>query len=888
MFLLSPIALRYLPTLLLQFIIVGYLLLRPSKSEGSRYLTLGMVSALGTVLSLFLGHSIYAPISAYLYLWGASLPALAGAAFLVQFAYRFPVATYTRESRRALIVSLGMWFFLLFILATEFVEQPSLLVYNFKANLFEHHTYQRFSARSFFDLANSLLLAWILAVLARKTVTLSRQAQEAEADPPATRPWWRHLVHPQGHNAYVARSFILLFLAGIIVMIFSALDSRGLVPPGTLSLAYLLTWTAVILTYANSGTDYVSFVAKLVCIVLITVLALVGLAQAYLFHWQALAADIDRNQEISLLVPRLTGVPLTDLPEPIAYVAARPQADGLFSSNYRFLFNRRADLTPDDLAAADRQMAAALEQGRYDVVLYEFPWLAESGVAPGDWATVSRFPVGARMYRGALDNPADQYLRYALVQGDTLFEIGYRYTDVRLTQHRWGLLMLIIALVSVLVVLLIFPYFLRHVLVQPLDRLLTGVSQMQAGDHLQIDIPVTNRDEIGLLTHAFNRMVASLHILNQGLRQKIEEQTRTQRNLQSSETRFARVVTSVNDHIYLSELDETGLRVNKFISPNVETLTGYPPQSLLDDWYFWHRQITHPDDRAAVQNFSAYLNTGQSAELEYRVVRADGQVIWVRDSAKSEKLADKVIVYGVISDITVRKQAEMERTELLVTTRQAFARLAQAEENERKQLARELHDRIGQNLMALNLNLSTMRTGLLQTEPAPVDDLVTRLADSTQLLKETTQIIRNVLDDLRSPVLDTYGLLAALQRYGRQVSARSGLTIEVDGDAPAPRPAAAIENALFRITQEALTNTLKHAQANRVTITLTARQQRLRLVIVDDGQGFITPETPPKPDGERHGLGLLTIRERAEAVGGVCRIASAPNVGTQVIVEVNL
>jgi len=151
-----------------------------------------------------------------------------------------------------------------------------------------------------------------------------------------------------------------------------------------------------------------------------------------------------------------------------------------------------------------------------------------------------------------------------------------------------------------------------------------------------------------------------------------------------------------------------GDRVNKFISSNVETLTGYPPQNLLDDWYFWHRQITHLDDRTTVQKFSAHLNTGQSAELEYRVVRADGQVIWVRDSAKSEKLADKVIVYGVISDITVRKQAEMERKKLLVTTRQTFV----------------------------------------------------RLADSTQLLKETTQIIRNVLDDLRSPVLDTYGLLA--------------------------------------------------------------------------------------------------------------------------------
>jgi PAS domain S-box-containing protein len=681
MFLLSPVALQYLPTALLQLVIVGHLLWRQRKSPATLYLILAQGSMLLAVLFLFMAYSIYSPISAFFYGWGATLGAMGGAVFMVQFAYRFPVATHERESRPVLVVSLVLWASLLLFLVAQTIWQPSMLVHNFDAHIFEHHVLQGVSARSFFHLTNALLMVWAIVVWARKSVTLSQQQTQTSTDAPSPCVWWRCLVHPQGRQAHIARSLIFIFLAGAIAMGFSAMDDRGLVPPGTFSTVYLLTWAAAILTYANSGTTFVSFVDKLVSIVLITILAIVGISQAFVFQWQALTYDIDRSQEVALLAPRLTGAPMTDLPEPIAYIAARPLSDGLFSNDYRFLFNRSEDLTTDDLTADDQQMAAALAQGRDVVVLREFPWLAQTGIAPTNWPTLTAFPPSTPMYRGALTAPDDQYVRYTLVKGDTLFEIGYRCADVRMAQHRLGLVLLALTLVSVLVVILALPRFLKYVLVHPLERLVAGIEQVNAGD-LALNIPVTSSDEIGYLTQSFNQMAASLLSANQDLHTQILEQARTQRRLQQSEERFDRVVSSISDHIYMNEFDDVGRQTNRFVSSNVEALTGYPLQTLLEKVDFWLNHIVFPEDRAAAAAYSAHLAAGHEGEAEYRIVRANGIVIWVRDSATVQRRAHSISVYGVVSDITRRKKAEIERQQLLNTTREAFARLAKAEEAE--------------------------------------------------------------------------------------------------------------------------------------------------------------------------------------------------------------
>lgn len=210
------------------------------------------------------------------------------------------------------------------------------------------------------------------------------------------------------------------------------------------------------------------------------------------------------------------------------------------------------------------------------------------------------------------------------------------------------------------------------------------------------------------------------------------------------------------------------------------------------------------------------------------------------------------------------------------------ARLTEAEETERQRLARELHDQIGQNLLGLSINLSIIGSHIPNNGAAK--QAQSCLQDSLLLVDQTTERIRAVMADLRPPVLDDYGLIAALRWYGDQVAKRTGISVEVRGNESGTNLSASTEMALFRVAQEALTNVSKHAEATQVVVILEGDNGVQRLVIADDGKGFdATHRTGPE---EERGWGLLIMAERAEALGGRFWIESLPSKGTRVIVEV--
>ena len=283
--------------------------------------------------------------------------------------------------------------------------------------------------------------------------------------------------------------------------------------------------------------------------------------------------------------------------------------------------------------------------------------------------------------------------------------------------------------------------------------------------------------------------------------------------------------------------------------------------------------------------------SGQVVTVVHEHSRANGERQFVEVIASPLWGADGTF-QGVIEsmrDITKHKQAEEALQQHTERLRALAAQMAEVTEAERQRLARELHDQVGQNLTALGINLNIVRTQLPEEAAALVRS---RLDDSLSLVEQTAARIRDVMANLRPPVLDDYGLVAALHWYEEQFARRTDIAIAVEGEEPAPRLAARVENALFRIAQEALTNVAKHAQATQVTVTVEVDSGTLRLVVADDGVGFdpsTTLRTSPAhladPDGGR-GWGLLTMTERAEAVGGRCRIESDPRQGTRVIVEV--
>jgi PAS domain S-box-containing protein len=149
--------------------------------------------------------------------------------------------------------------------------------------------------------------------------------------------------------------------------------------------------------------------------------------------------------------------------------------------------------------------------------------------------------------------------------------------------------------------------------------------------------------------------------LYQQARQEITERKQAEEALRQSEERFRHVISSISDHIYVSRIEQDGSWTNVYVSPNVVELTGYPREKLMADWHFWTSDVIQPDDRATATAQRERLANGQDSEAEYRLIRADGQALWVRDSARVQSEADTTkIIYGVVGDITERKKYEEE------------------------------------------------------------------------------------------------------------------------------------------------------------------------------------------------------------------------------------
>jgi signal transduction histidine kinase len=240
-----------------------------------------------------------------------------------------------------------------------------------------------------------------------------------------------------------------------------------------------------------------------------------------------------------------------------------------------------------------------------------------------------------------------------------------------------------------------------------------------------------------------------------------------------------------------------------------------------------------------------------------------------------------LIISMLLINIRKRKQIERELKGSREQLRALAWRLAETEDKERKRLSRELHDQIGQNLTILGVNLNLLRS----LTPENAEELArSRISDSLALVKQTAERTRGLMGNLRSPVLDDYGLVAAIDLYGKQYASRTGINVKTRGPATDTRVPVQVENAMFRVVQEALTNVVKHAQATEVVISVTVADGRLSLSVEDNGAGFDTAKLA-EPSSE-NGWGFVNMSERALAVGGTCRVQSNLGLGTQVVVEV--
>jgi two-component system sensor histidine kinase UhpB len=236
-----------------------------------------------------------------------------------------------------------------------------------------------------------------------------------------------------------------------------------------------------------------------------------------------------------------------------------------------------------------------------------------------------------------------------------------------------------------------------------------------------------------------------------------------------------------------------------------------------------------------------------------------------------------------IRDITERMKSNDQLRQYSSRLRALASKSSDVVETERKHLTQELHDQVGQKLTALGINLNIVKSKLSQDVDKSIQFI---LHDSISLVEQTTECIRDVMANLRPPLLDDYGLIAALRWFCDQFTRRTNVAASVVGKETEARLAPRVELAMFRIAQEAITNIAKHAQASKLTVKLATTESSFQMVIKDDGIGFDTTKSF-EPNDEL-GWGLLTMADRAEAVDGHCSIVSASGRGTMVIVDVPL
>jgi signal transduction histidine kinase len=204
----------------------------------------------------------------------------------------------------------------------------------------------------------------------------------------------------------------------------------------------------------------------------------------------------------------------------------------------------------------------------------------------------------------------------------------------------------------------------------------------------------------------------------------------------------------------------------------------------------------------------------------------------------------------------------------------ALRRVVEAQELERRRLARELHDQTGQELISVLLGLKAVEEAKDDSEHAAA------LAAVREQVVETLHDVRRLAVELRPKALDDFGLVPALERLRDTFADQTGMRVDLESQIGERLPAD-VETALYRIVQEALTNIVKHAQASAVSIVLRRGRGAVTALIEDDGRGFT-------PDGGSDGLGLLGMGERLALLGGKLKVESTPGAGTTIVAEVPL
>jgi PAS domain S-box-containing protein len=375
------------------------------------------------------------------------------------------------------------------------------------------------------------------------------------------------------------------------------------------------------------------------------------------------------------------------------------------------------------------------------------------------------------------------------------------------------------------------------------------------------------------LEHRVQERTAELADANKELRRRVTECELAEAALRESEQKYSTLVEDALIGVYIIQDGKIIFANDKFAE-----IYGYSKNELIG---MESLELIHSEDRDEVRQMREKRLSGDKVPSEYEIrgLKKNGETIWVTRSYSLINYNGQPAISGIVADMTKRRLVEDALRKSDKELRILSNQLLSAEEKERKRIARELHDGIGQALSAIKFSVENVLSEFDDHKDA-LDS--SSLKSVIPLTQKTIEEVRRIVKDLRPSILDDLGILATIAWFCREfqkVYSRIQIEKEIDiteKDIPTP-----LKTIIYRLLQEALNNVAKHSQADQVYLSINKKSNEIDLLVKDNGRGFDLEKIMSLNPSQR-GLGLASMRERSELSGGKFDIQSEIGKGTTI------
>jgi len=892
---LTPASISFLTQFILALVITFFLARRREKMTAPQVLLASFFATVTIFIGLLFLDAALSPFPRLLAVYAENTILALALVLILQFAYHFPcLYSHRKWEAYASLAASGVYLFW----EGQFMVNRYIALLERGSVLYRSPGYDR---------ALALVFVWVVFAFLRQIV---------DADPRAVN-WMVKLWKPEGAEARGARSFVLTFTVLFVLSLVNIWRSFSIVSTTfyntSLSIGILIAMWTFASSYINHIPGGSSVLAKLSLLVLTLYMALLGLVGWVIApsHIKTYRPHLTDHQTLRFIPDASGGYDVTEVDFSFETalgdrVEVNPFSENRYHKiNYTFPFYGQ---THTEVYAANSGVISMGELfyqpnmqnccARFPAIfplMIELNTLSDGGLyvrvdadtgrlivtwdhLPAVYRPEAIFTFQVVLYRdGVFDitynglplpftfDPdatpsANPWLRGVIPgQGESLhasvapltwprpegqlaiienFQLDFRrYLHEFIRPLTWVMIGGSISL------LLLLPQLLRLSLVNPLNALTAGVRQMEAGD-LNVAIPIQYQDEIGYLTNAFNLMVVRLRELVTDL-----------------EERFRRFFEYEPDYCFIISQEGVILDAN----PAALNILGYSLEDLVGK----PRDIIFaPESRATAQQlWKNWKENGELLNEELDIISKAGERRTVLLSSGSVRDREGNLLYSlsIHRDITERKRAEKAMLDL-------------ATFQERRRIASDLHDSMTQSLHSLILSAETAQ--LLHRENRR-EKLAASLAMLEDSARQALQEMRLLCYELQLTPEEHVDLFEILNARLGSVERRLGMTTELNIENRGVIPKA-WEKEFFFIITEALNNTLKHSQADHISVSVHGTPYRIVVKVSDNGRGFDPDQIPSG------GMGLRNVAERIERLGGVLTIDSAPGAGATITMQIDL